>query len=161
MNVLQGRIFPAKVDLFIILNPPLWFGKVWAIMKPMLSENFRKKVHIIQEDELPYFMELDFEKYLPDEVRGGQVDTDALVKDFVRFHQHLERATNPLRKKRSLFGGLPKLGIDVSKKVKDLNETKRRGWFKNSRRNSLGGASEHSTTSVSDSNHWPVVLEQQ
>ena len=72
MNVLQGRNFPAKVDLFLILNPPAWFGKVWAIMKPMLSTSFRKKVFMINDDELPFFMMLDYEKFLPDDAWDGQ-----------------------------------------------------------------------------------------
>jgi len=28
MMALQGRVFPAKVNLFLIVNPPPWFGKV-------------------------------------------------------------------------------------------------------------------------------------
>ncbi len=93
MTALQGRTFPAKVDLFLILNPPSWFGKVWAIMKPMLSSSFRKKVFMITEDELPFFMSLDYESYLPDDIRGGKINTEELVRDFVLFHQALERAT--------------------------------------------------------------------
>lgn len=93
MMVLQGQKFPAKVSMFLILNPPSWFHKVWRIMRPMLSASFAKKVHMITEDELPYFMSLDYEEYLPDDVRGGKVETDHLVRDFCLFHQSLERAT--------------------------------------------------------------------
>ncbi len=92
MYFLQGHAFPAKVELFLILNPPSWFGKVWAIMKSMMSPTFRRKVRIINNDDLLYYMDIDFEEYLPDEVRGGDVDTATLVRDFVVFHQALERA---------------------------------------------------------------------
>jgi hypothetical protein len=49
---------------------------------------------MIGNDDLFRFMDIDFEEYLPSEVRGGEVDTGGLVKDFVRYHQALERATN-------------------------------------------------------------------
>lgn len=91
MAVLQGHRFPAEVSLFLILNPPSWFGKVWKVMKPMLSPTFRKKVHMIREDDLFSFMDMDFEEYLPNEVRGGDVNTGCLVRDFVRYHQTLEQ----------------------------------------------------------------------
>jgi hypothetical protein len=42
MQALQGTKGPVKVDLFLIVNPPKWFDKVWNIMKPMLSTAFRK-----------------------------------------------------------------------------------------------------------------------
>jgi CRAL/TRIO domain len=32
MMALQGQIFPAEVSLFLILNPPSWFGKVSKVL---------------------------------------------------------------------------------------------------------------------------------
>lgn len=91
MYFLQGRAFPANVELFLILNPPSWFGRVWAVMKTMMTPSFRQKVHMIDEDDLLYQMDIDFEEYLPNEVRGGDVDTGSLVRDFVLYHQTLEQ----------------------------------------------------------------------
>ena len=36
MMTLQGRV-PVRVRMFLIVNPPSWFGKIWTIMKPMLA----------------------------------------------------------------------------------------------------------------------------
>eukprot|EP00957_Ditylum_brightwellii_P192493 14656319-Ditylum_brightwellii.AAC.1 len=38
----SGRV-PVRVRLFLIVNPPSWFGKIWKIMRPMLSDDFAKK----------------------------------------------------------------------------------------------------------------------
>eukprot|EP00934_Nitzschia_sp_Nitz4_P001024 Nitzschia sp. Nitz4//scaffold59_size112058//25583//26608//NITZ4_004102-RA/size112058-processed-gene-0.185-mRNA-1//1//CDS//3329555102//1024//frame0 len=95
MAGLQGRIFPAKVSLFMILNPPSWFGNIWKFMKTVLSAEFVKKVVLITDEELPYLMDLDYEKHLPDEIPGGQVDTDELVKDFVDFCKGQDLITRP------------------------------------------------------------------
>jgi hypothetical protein len=84
MMVLQSRHFPAIVSLFLILYPPSWFGKVWKILKPVLSPTFRKKkVHMIEEEEdLFTYINIDSEEYLPDEVHGGEVNTGSLVRGF-------------------------------------------------------------------------------
>jgi len=146
MNVLQGRDFPAKVDLFLILNPPSWFGKIGAIMKPMLSEAFRERVHMIQEEELAPFMLPNYEKYLPDEVRGGTADTNALVQDFALFHKHLELAINPGRGiSRSLRVGLPISKDKVSKEKVDKVDHQI-SWLRKRRGHSLGNASDASST---------------
>lgn len=90
MQVLQGRVFCAKVNLFLIVNPPRWFGKVWAMMKPMLSTRFQKKVHMITEDELAYFLKEGYEKHLPDEFVEGQASATAIVGDFIAYRQAME-----------------------------------------------------------------------
>ena len=95
MQVLQGRQFPAKVNLFLIVNPPSWFDKVWKIMKPMLSKGFRKKVHFTNEDELWTFLKVGYEEYLPDEFIDGKASTEQMVEDFVKYRKNLEAATIP------------------------------------------------------------------
>jgi hypothetical protein len=35
---------------------PGWFDKIWSIMKNMLAADFRKKVHMIRESQLPDFL---------------------------------------------------------------------------------------------------------
>ena len=93
MQGLQGRLAPVKVELFLIVNPPGWFDKVWNIMKPMLASGFRKKVHMIPEKDLAKFLEPGFEKHLPDEFKQGQVSLDHLAQDFVQHRRYVERKT--------------------------------------------------------------------
>lgn len=89
MMMLQGRI-PVRVRMFLIVNPPSWFGKIWSIMKPMLAADFRKKVHVIPESELSKFLEKGYEKFLPQECKDGTVDTQALVEDFITYRKSVE-----------------------------------------------------------------------
>lgn len=98
MMTLQGRMFPAKVNLFLIINPPGWFGKIWAIMKPMFSSTFRKKVHMIKDTNLSDFMAKGYNTYLPDDLKDGRVNTDELVRDFVSYQHAFESATGAVEK---------------------------------------------------------------
>jgi len=89
MMMLQGRI-PVRVRLFLIVNPPSWFGKIWRIMGPMLSSDFRKKVHVIKEKDVMEYLADDAAKFLPDEMEKGVVNTDQLVQDFITYRKHVE-----------------------------------------------------------------------
>ena len=90
MMMLQGRI-PVRVRLFLIVNPPGWFDKIWKIMKPMLASDFRKHVHMIDESELGTYLEKGFEASLPNEFPSGEANTDELVSDFIRYRKYAER----------------------------------------------------------------------
>jgi hypothetical protein len=103
MQVLQGRAFPARVNLFLIVNPPKWFGKVWAIMRGMLAKKFIRKIHMIAEDEIGFFFKHGYETYLPDEFLEGKASTDKMVDDFITYQREMEIATGKVMK-RSLFG---------------------------------------------------------
>lgn len=83
MQALQGHMVPTKVELFLIVNPPSWFGKIWKIMRPMLSTSFAKKVHIIKEDKLSRYLRKGYEQYLPDELSPGWRSTAELVEDYI------------------------------------------------------------------------------
>lgn len=89
MMMLQGRV-PVRVRLFLIVNPPTWFAVIWKIMKPMLASDFRKKVHMIKEEEMFQFLEDNAKEFLPDDVAAGTVDTEALVQDFITYRKHVE-----------------------------------------------------------------------
>lgn len=89
MNMLQGKI-PVRVRMFLIVNPPGWFGMIWRIMKPMLSTDFRKKVSVIPESELSNYLSKDFEDFLPDELADGRASTDDIVKDFIAYRKSVE-----------------------------------------------------------------------
>lgn len=89
MKMLQGRV-PVRVRLFLIVNPPHWFDVIWSIMKPMLAEHFRKKVHMIHDKELEsHFMD-GYAQFLPDDMEGGNLSTEAIVTDFLTYRKHIE-----------------------------------------------------------------------
>lgn len=90
MMMLQGRN-PIRVRLFLIVNPPSWFDKIWRIMRPMLASDFRKKVHVIKEDDVLQYLEDGAEEFLPDEMKIGKADTDALVQDYITYRKHIEK----------------------------------------------------------------------
>ena len=92
MLTLQGKRFPAKVDMFLIVDPPSWFDKTWTIMKTMLSPTFQRKVHMIPQGDLGKYLQKGYEKYLPDELETGKCPTDELVKDFVSYQCEMEGA---------------------------------------------------------------------
>jgi hypothetical protein len=90
MMGLQAKKTPTRVQLFLIVNPPAWFGNIWSIMKSMLSEEFRKKVHIVSHDGLKKYLVPGYEKMLPDDMIFGKQDTDKIVKDFIVERRQLE-----------------------------------------------------------------------
>jgi hypothetical protein len=89
MATLQERI-PARVTIFLIVNPPPWFPTIWRIMKGMSSRNFRRKVHMINESQLSKYLMDDYETYLPDEFSCGKGNTDQIVKDFITYRKFVE-----------------------------------------------------------------------
>mmetsp|Transcript_33606 Transcript_33606/g.77527 ORF Transcript_33606/g.77527 Transcript_33606/m.77527 type:complete len:180 (-) Transcript_33606:91-630(-) len=91
MTTLQGRRSPARVELFLIVNPPAWFkSNIWLIMKPMLSDEFRKNVHMISFHGMKNHLQNGYEMYLPDDIHGGRVDTLEMVKGFVEIRKRIE-----------------------------------------------------------------------
>jgi len=91
MMTLQGRRGPTRVQLFLIVNPPSWFGSIWAIMRPMMSDAFRRKIHIIPAEELPNYLAAGFEDSLPDDMMPyGKGSTEHLLRDFVAERKRIE-----------------------------------------------------------------------
>jgi hypothetical protein len=90
MMTLQGYVVPVRVHLFLIVNPPSWFGAIWKIMKPMLAPAFRKRVKMITERDLHRYLQEGYQTYLPDEMESGQANTDDLVEDFVNYRKYLD-----------------------------------------------------------------------
>jgi hypothetical protein len=91
MMALQGAMVPVKVQLFLIVNPPAWFGAIWRIMKPMLAPSFRRKVKICHESTISKYLQADYRRYLPDDFATGQASTEELVADFVTYRRYVER----------------------------------------------------------------------
>jgi CRAL/TRIO domain len=90
MKMLQGHQIPVRVNFFLIVNPPDWFDKVWAMMRPMLSEDFRQKVRMLPESYLSEYLAHGYAVYLPNEMASGQADTEAIVNDFIACRQYIE-----------------------------------------------------------------------
>mmetsp|Transcript_5433 Transcript_5433/g.13600 ORF Transcript_5433/g.13600 Transcript_5433/m.13600 type:complete len:265 (+) Transcript_5433:232-1026(+) len=89
MKMLQGRI-PVRVRLFLIVNPPSWFGSIWDVMKPMLAKDFQKKVHIIHASQLCEFLGEGYEQFLPNELEGGMANPEEIVNDFITLRKAAE-----------------------------------------------------------------------
>lgn len=82
-----------RVNLFLIVDAPRCFGKVWTKMKPTLSQEFLEKVHIIEEAQLSEFFAPGFEEFLPAEMPlTGRACTDSIVTDFLVYRLYLEHA---------------------------------------------------------------------
>ena len=92
LMTLQGRRVPTRVQIFLIVNPPSWFGSIQAIMRPMMSDAFRKKVHVIQTDQLPKYLSASYHDFLPEDLATGQASTKATVKAFVASRKRIESA---------------------------------------------------------------------
>jgi hypothetical protein len=89
MKMLQGGV-PARVGLFLIVNPPTWFDVIWKIMKPMLAPKFRRKVKMVPESKLSQFLAPGYEELLPDDMKIGKASTRRMVKDFVAYRKQIE-----------------------------------------------------------------------
>jgi hypothetical protein len=74
----------------VLTTAPGWFDKIWSIMKNMLAADFRKKVHMIRESQLPEFLADGYSQYLPDDMATGTVPTQTLVEDFVSYRKAVE-----------------------------------------------------------------------
>jgi hypothetical protein len=90
---LQGQCVPTRVMLFLIVDPPSWFGSIWRIMKPMLSVEFRKKVHMIPQEDLSQFLAPEYELFLPDDIQCGKAPTESIIKNFIAERKIIEHAT--------------------------------------------------------------------
>jgi len=98
MNMLQGKTIPVRVELFLIVNPKPWFNKVWSIMRPMLSDEFAKKVIMISETQLPEHLMEGYENFLPDEMStsSGQMNTQEVISDYLQYRIFLETGRVPM-----------------------------------------------------------------
>jgi len=70
-DTLQNR-FPARVGLFLIVDPPSWFGLIWRLIRPMMSSKFASKVNLPYSSDLGQWFDED---NIPKEV-GGKYDFD-------------------------------------------------------------------------------------
>jgi hypothetical protein len=85
IRALQGDMVPTRVVDFLIVSPPLWFGKTLKHMKSKMTKDFRGKVHVIKEEErLSHFFMRDFKIYLPEDfVCRGLAVASEIAEDYV------------------------------------------------------------------------------
>lgn len=118
MYMLQGQTLPVKVNHFIILDPPVWFTKVWVVMKSVLRKDFRRKVKMIKRANLSKYMSPGYEAFLPREVAGGLVPVSEIVEDFIDDRKVKERE----RARRLMEHGVAKSTYTYSSAPSDTSE---------------------------------------
>lgn len=91
MKTLQAEHFPVEVRIFLIVDPPNWFDKIWNIMKKMLTTDFQKRVRMIPSSELAGYLGDGYEEFLPDEMEEGSNPTDGIISDFIEYRKYIER----------------------------------------------------------------------
>eukprot|EP00542_Grammatophora_oceanica_P019886 CAMPEP_0194049988 /NCGR_PEP_ID=MMETSP0009_2-20130614/32383_1 /TAXON_ID=210454 /ORGANISM="Grammatophora oceanica, Strain CCMP 410" /LENGTH=223 /DNA_ID=CAMNT_0038696339 /DNA_START=237 /DNA_END=908 /DNA_ORIENTATION=+ len=88
--LMQGLRSPTRIMAFLIVDYPSWFGSIWHIMKRFLAPSFRRKVHIIKSSQMPDFFAPGFVEFLPDDMWGGQANTDEMVRNFIAERKLIE-----------------------------------------------------------------------
>lgn len=80
----QGQHVPTRVGTILVVRAPSWFGKVWKVIKTMMTGDFATRVHILKDTSMlkDYLME-DYEKYLPSEMSEGWRNSEELVEDYI------------------------------------------------------------------------------
>lgn len=91
MMTLQGRRVASRVSMLLIVNPPSWFGSIWAIMRPMLSEPLRSSVVRIPFHEMDRYLANGYERFLPDEMHTGSMKTSQIVRDYIAERIRIEK----------------------------------------------------------------------
>jgi hypothetical protein len=97
MHTLQGDLVPTRVSLFLIVNPPTWFFKVWKNMKSMMSTAFAKKAFIIDSENLPDYLAEGYQAFLPDELCNGWRITPDIVEDYIDMKMFQDRKAARLK----------------------------------------------------------------
>jgi len=85
LHVLQGNVIPTKISLFLILNPPTWFGRFWKciVLKANMSPEFYKKVRVIESEDLVDYFHEGYRSYLPEDAGHGWRETSEIVEDYI------------------------------------------------------------------------------
>jgi len=87
---LQGHRVPTRISAFLIVDPPIWFGSIWSIMKPMMSDDFAEKIAVVSSEELGNYLMDGWRIHLPDDMEGGLLNTNTLIKSFIAERKAIE-----------------------------------------------------------------------
>ncbi|KAL3928808.1 MAG: hypothetical protein SGBAC_012485 [Bacillariaceae sp.] len=97
LNVLQGNVIPTTISLFIVLNPPTWFGRIWRQMKTHMSASFLQKVRLVETEDLPEYFEQGYETYLPDDMQGWR-NTSEMLEDYIDRRIFIDKRSSKTKK---------------------------------------------------------------
>jgi len=84
-DTMQGR-FPCRVRLFLIVNPPSWFGAIWRLIRPMMTKQFAEKVFLPHGSEIFDF----FDPENVPKVLGGTLDLEDMLHTFIKYRYEVE-----------------------------------------------------------------------
>jgi hypothetical protein len=84
-DTMQGR-FPCRVRLFLIVNPPSWFGAVWRLIRPMMTKDFAEKVQMPSTSELETWIS---KENIPTQL-GGSLDLEKASNAFIKYRYKVE-----------------------------------------------------------------------
>jgi hypothetical protein len=92
--LMQGRLFPVKVESILFTNAPKWFDKIWGILKQMMSSDFlQTSVHRVSINDLvTQNLEPGWERYMTDDLFLGKRNADQIVAEFIEQRKGIERA---------------------------------------------------------------------
>ena len=92
--LVQGRLFPVKVESVMFVNAPKWFNTVWSALKQMMSSDFLKTcVHRISFQEmLTSHLEPGWEPYMTDDIFLGTRKAKFIVGEFIEQRKEVESA---------------------------------------------------------------------
>ena len=92
--LVQGRLFPIKVESILFTNAPKWFDKIWGILKQMMGTDFLKtSVHRVSFNGMvTHHLEPGWERYLTDDVFLGQRNANQIVAEFIEQRKGIERS---------------------------------------------------------------------
>ena len=80
LQALQGNMVPTRVVALLIVSPPAWFGKY---IKSNTSNDFYKKVHIVEEECLSDYLMDEYQMFLPESFRTGLAKPSEIAEDYV------------------------------------------------------------------------------
>lgn len=89
----RGKMFPAKISKILIVDPPVFFPKIWKLLQPLMPSSYASKFHFVKSEKLSKFFPEGFEEDLPNDMKGGLEDTDELLSDYVKFRRNVDMRT--------------------------------------------------------------------
>jgi len=98
LDVLQGNVVPTTISLFLILDPPTWFGRIWRQMKSHMSPEFAKKVRLTEAEDLPEYFPDGYQFSFPNCVPGCWRKKSEMVEDYVDRRIFLDKQASKKKK---------------------------------------------------------------
>ena len=87
---LQGRKLPTRINMWLLINPPAWFGSIWQIMKPMMTEDFKKRVIRASDRDMGQFLQKGYANFLPDDMDNGKANSEKIIHDYIIERKRVE-----------------------------------------------------------------------